>query len=187
MPEGYFSPLHLLILVLVALIIFGIPLLIVFLSARWLDKRLQVRPGVRVSILGVVIGGITDVATSSILAMPVVIYEMVKYDLLHAPNGPAAIASSIHSSVWLYGLQLTIGLGGSLLGGYVAAWIAKHDEPLNGLLSSFLCTAIGIYSLLSGKDSQSVLVQILLVSAAPVFAFLGGYLRQSQKRMGALA
>jgi glucan phosphoethanolaminetransferase (alkaline phosphatase superfamily) len=136
-----------------------------------------------VSILGVVIGGITDVVTSSILAMPVVIYVIVKYDLLHAPNGPAAIASSIHSSAWLYGLQLMIGLGCSVLGGYVAARIAKHDEPLNGLLSSFLCTAIGVYSLFSGKNSQSVLAQILLIAAAPVFAFLGGYLRQSQKRM----
>jgi drug/metabolite transporter (DMT)-like permease len=122
--------------------------------------------------------------SSSILAMPAVIYVMVKYDLLHSPNGPATIASSIHSSAWLYGLQLTIGLACSMLGGYVAAWIAKHDEPLNGLLSSFLCTAIGLYSLFSGKDSQPVLVQILLLVAAPAFAFLGGYLRQSQKRPG---
>ena len=184
MPEGFFSPLHLLILVTVALIIFGIPLLIVFLLARWLDKRLQGRPGLRVSTLGIVIGGITDVVSSSLLAIPVVIYVMVKYDLLHSPNGAAAIASSIHSSPWLYGLQLTIGLGCSALGGYVAALIAKHDEPLNGLLSSFLCVAIGVYSVFSGKDSQPLLVQIILLAAAPGFAFLGGYFRQSQKRTG---
>lgn len=184
MLEGLFSPLHLVILVLMALIVFGLPLLIVFLLARWLDRRLQRRPGVRVSILGIVMGGITDVVSSSILAMPVIIYVMVKHDLFHAPNGSAAIASLIHSSAWLYGLQLTIGIGCSVLGGYVAAWIAKHDEPLNGLLSSFLCAAIGVYSLFSGKDSQSVFVQILLLVIAPAFAFLGGYLRQSQKRMG---
>ena len=130
------------------------------------------------------IGGITDVVSSSLLAIPVAIYVMVKYDLFHAPNGAAAIASSIHSSAWLYGLQLTIGLGCSVLGGYVAAWIAKHDELLNGLLSSFLCTAIGVYSVFSGKDSQSVFVQIFLLIATPAFAFLGGYLRQAQKRMG---
>jgi hypothetical protein len=183
MLERLFSPLHLLILVLVPLIVFGIPLLIVFLLARWLDKRLQTRPDVRVSIVGIVIGGITDVVSSSLLAIPAVIYVMVKYDLLHVPNAPAAIASSIHSNPWLYGLQLTIGLGCSVLGGYVAAWIAKHDELLNGLLSSFLCTAIGVYSVFSGKDSQSVFVQIFLLATAPAFAFLGGYLRQSQKRM----
>jgi len=184
MLEGLLRPWHLVLLLLVALIVFGIPLLLLFLLARWLDRRLQRQPGVRVSIVGVVIGGITDVVSSSLLAIPVVIYVMVKYDLLHAPNGPAALASSIHSNAWLYGLQLTIGLGCSVLGGYVAAWIAKHDEPLNGLLSSFLCTAIGVYSVFSGKDSQSVLVQILLLTAAPAFAFFGGYLRQTQKRMG---
>ena len=94
MLEGLFSPLHLLIVLLVALIVFGIPLLLIFLLARWLDKRLQSRPGVRVSLVGVVIGGITDVVSSSILAIPVVIYVMVKYDLSHAPNPSAAIASS---------------------------------------------------------------------------------------------
>jgi len=184
MSEGFFSPWHLLILVVVALIIFGIPLLILFLLARWLDKRVQGRSGLRVSILGVVTGGIADVVLSSLLTIPVVIYVIVKYNLLHSPNGSAAIASSIHSSPLLYGLQLTIGLGCSVLGGYVAAWIARHDEPLNGLLSSFLCVAIGVYSVFSSKDSQPLLVQIILLAAAPGFAFLGGYLRQSQKRMG---
>jgi hypothetical protein len=135
MLEGLFSPLHLLILLFSALIVFGIPLLLVFLLGRWLDKRLQRHPGVRVSIVAVVIGGITDVVASSLLAIPLVIYVIVKYDLLHAPKGSAAIVSSIHSSAGLYGLQLSIGLGCSVLGGYVAAWIAKHDELLNGVVS----------------------------------------------------
>jgi len=181
MPEGVFTPLHLLILLFSALIVFGIPLLLVFLLARWLDKNLQRRPGVRVSVVGIAIGGITDVVTSGLLGIPLVIYAMVKYDLLNAPQGSAAVASSIHANGWLYGLQLAIGLGGSVLGGYVAAWIAKHDELLNGLLSSFLCTAIGVYSILLGKDSRSVLLQILLLAAAPVSALLGGYLRQTWK------
>jgi hypothetical protein len=184
MPDGFFSPLHLLILLFSALIVFGIPLCLIFLLARWLDKRLQRRRGLRMSIVAVTIGGITDVAASTILAIPLVIYVMVKYDLLHAPKGSAAIASSIHSSAWLYGLQLAIGLGCSVLGGYVAAWIARHDELLHGLLSSFLCTAIGTYSVLTGKDSQSVHVQLLLLISAPACALLGGYLRQTRKRMG---
>ena len=184
MREGLFSPLHLLILLFAALIVFGIPILILFLSARWLDKRMQRRPGVRVSIVSIVIGGITDVVSSSVLALPVIIYVMVKYDLFRLATGPTAIPTLIHSSVWLYGLQLGIGLGCSVLGGYVAAWMAKHNELLNGALSSFLCTAIGVYSVLSGKDSQSVVVQIFLLAAAPAFALLGGYLRQTQKRVG---
>jgi hypothetical protein len=61
--EGLLRPQHLLV-VLVALIILGLPLLVVVLLARWLDKRLQSRPGFRVSILAVAIGGVTDVVSS---------------------------------------------------------------------------------------------------------------------------
>jgi hypothetical protein len=112
-----FRPLHLLIILLVAFIIFGLPLLVVLLLVRWLDKWQQRQPSARVSIAGVVIGGITDVVSSSILGVPLVIYVMVKFDLLHAPGGPAAITSAIHSTGWLHGLELTIGLVCSVLGG----------------------------------------------------------------------
>jgi MFS family permease len=132
MLESLFNPLHVLVLLFLALIVLGIPLLFLFLLAQWLDKRLQRRPGVRVSVVAVVIGGITDVVSSSLLAIPAVIYVMVHYNLLHDPHGSTRVASAIHSSAWLYGLQLTIGMGCSVLGGYVAAWIAKHHELLNG-------------------------------------------------------
>jgi hypothetical protein len=163
MPERLFGLVHLLILLFFTLVVFGILLLLVLHLATWLIKKFPSRPGQRVSVAGVVVGGITDVFASSVLALPIVIYLQIK--------GFAAIASAIHSGGWLYWLQLAIGLGCSGLGGYVAAWIAKHDELLNGLLSSFLCTAIGLYSVLLGKDSQSLLAQILLLSAAPALAF----------------
>lgn len=39
MPEGYFSLFHILILLFSATVFFGLPLLIVLLVARWMDKR----------------------------------------------------------------------------------------------------------------------------------------------------
>ena len=110
----FFSPLHLLILLFTALILFGIPLLFLFLLARWLDKTLQRRPGIRVSILGIVVGGIVDVVASGLLGTPLAIYVMVKEDLLHAPPGSPVIASTIHANGWLYGLELAIGLACSI-------------------------------------------------------------------------
>jgi hypothetical protein len=176
-----FRPLHLLIILLVALMLFGIPGLLLFLLARWCDKNLQRRPGVRVSIVGITVGGITDVVATNILAIPVVVYTMAKFDLFHTPQDSSAITNAIHTNPALYGLQLLIGLGCSVLGGYVAARIAKHDELLNGALSSFLCIAIGVYSLGRGKIPGSLSVAILLLIASPLFAFLGGYLRILQK------
>jgi hypothetical protein len=175
MPEGYFSLVHLLILLFVFLIIVGILLLLFLRLATWLNKRFPSRPGQRVSIAGVVTGGITDVLASGFLGVPVIIY-------IQAKGGSAAITSALNSGGWLYWLQMAIGVGCSALGGYIAAWIAQHDESLNGLLSSFLCTAIGLYSIVLGKGAQSLAVQILLLAAAPAFGFLGGYLRQIQKR-----
>jgi hypothetical protein len=145
------------------------------------DKSLQRRPGVRVSIVGIAVGGITDVVATNILVIPVVVYVIVKFDLLHASHDPSAVTNAIHANPTLYGLQLLIGFGCSVLGGNVAAWIAKHDELLNATNSSFLCIAIGVYSLVRDKMSGSPTVEILLLIASPLCAFLGGYLRLLQK------
>jgi hypothetical protein len=71
------------------------------------------------------VGGVVDVAATTILAIPLAIYAMSKFNLLDAPKGSSqvAVASAIHASPWLYGIQLLIGLGCSFLGGYVGAWV----------------------------------------------------------------
>jgi hypothetical protein len=186
MLEGLFNPLHLLLMLILVALVCGLPLLLVFLIARWLDKSRQHRPGIRVSFVGVATGGITDVVASGLFAIPLVIYLVAIRNPLPAPGGVSCNRPVIHSSVWTYG-QLAIGLRCSVLGGYVAARIAKHDELLNGLLSSFLCVAFGIYPFLSGKAFQPVLEQSFLLITAPAFALLGGYLRHTQKRMASQA
>lgn len=181
MPEGIFSPLHISLLLLSAFILFGLPILVIVLLVRWAAKR-QPKPDAKISIPAVLIGGITDVLSSSILGAPLVIYVMVKFVPSNAPKG-YDITPLIHASPWLYGLQLAVGLGCSAFGGYVAAWLAKQEELLNGLLSSYLCTAIGLYSIFLGRDTQSLLARIVILACAPAFALLGGYLRQMQKHI----
>jgi hypothetical protein len=41
----------------------------------------------KVSIKGVLVGGIVDVVTSVVLGLPFAIYAMSKVDLSHTPNG----------------------------------------------------------------------------------------------------
>jgi hypothetical protein len=143
---------------------------------------------VKVSPKGVLIGGVVDVLSSSLMGVPLAIYALSKVDLAHTPKdqlGPA-IAAASHAIPWLYGTQLLLGLACSVLGGYVAAWLAKHDEPLNGTISSWLCVIIGIYSIASGKDSHAHWMQVLILFSAPVCGFLGGYLRLRQRSVRAL-
>ena len=77
--------------------------------------------------------------------------------------------------------QILIGLACSALGGFVAARIAKHDELLNGALSSLLCLALSIYVVATGQDLSPRWVQMLLLPASPVMALLGGYLMQRRR------
>jgi uncharacterized membrane protein YfcA len=112
----------------------------------------------KVSVKGVLIGGIVDIVTSVVLGLPFALYAMLKVDLSHTPNAQAsaAVTAAIHANVPLYVAQLLVGLACSVLGGYVAAWLAKHDELLNGGLSSVLCVAGGIYVLATGKDVSAI-------------------------------
>jgi hypothetical protein len=73
-------------------------------------------------------------------------------------------------------------MGCSVLGGYVAAKLAKRHELLNGALASILCILLGIYVVTSGKDPHPMLVQVLLVVISPALSLFGGYLRLRQKR-----
>lgn len=133
----------------------------------------------KLSFKGLIVGGITDVASSSVLGIALVIYIASRLDIRHLAEdqAQAAISAAIHGNLSFHTAQLAIGVVCSTLGGYVAAWLAKHDELLNAGLSSFLCLAIGAYSVASGKALGSPVEQALMFIASPAFALLGGYLR----------
>jgi hypothetical protein len=144
----------------------------------------------KVSLKGVLVGGITDVGATIILGVPLaLIFVVAKVDFVHMPKDQvqAAVAAAIHGNTFLYAVQVLIGAACSVLGGYVAARIAKHDELLNGALSSFLCIGMGLYSVVGGKDSSSLPVQLLLLLASPVLGLLGGYLGLKYLRARGLA
>jgi putative membrane protein (TIGR04086 family) len=143
----------------------------------------------KISVKGVLIGGIVDIVSSGLLGIPLAVYALSKVDVTHTPKDQlgAAILAVTHASPWLYATQLLFGLLCSVLGGYVAASLAKHDELLNGTLSSVLCLAVGFYSIALGKDSHAHWVQFLMLVASPICGFLGGYLRVQQRRVRTLA
>ena len=70
----------------------------------------------------------------------------------------------------------------SVLGGYIAAKVAKHDEILNGGCSSILSVMLGLYFMASGKNIHPLWLQVVHLISAVVFACLGGYLRIRQVR-----
>jgi hypothetical protein len=81
----------------------------------------------------------------------------------------------IHTGLGLRAAQLLLGGLCSVLGGFHAAWIAKHHEILNGAASSFLCIAMGLYSLAGKTPVDGFHIALPVVS--PALGALGGYLR----------
>jgi len=137
----------------------------------------------KVSILGVLVGGVVDVVASVLGGLPFALYSTFKLSPsqrmgLHSSE---AVSAAIHANLPLYSAQLAVGLLCSILGGYVAASIAKRHERLNGTLSCFLCVSMGIPIMLLGLESDPRWVQFLMLVASPVLAFVGGDLRLRQR------
>jgi hypothetical protein len=138
----------------------------------------------KVSVKGVLVGGITDVVLSSILGIPFVIYVMASHDLLKLPKEQvsATLTATIHGNIGLYAIQLLIGFACSVIGGNVAARLAKHDELLNGVLASWLCVGIGVLSLVNGGDSMSLGTHLMLIASTVLAYVLGAYIQLSMVR-----
>jgi hypothetical protein len=136
----------------------------------------------RLSIKGVLFGGIVDVASSLVFGIVFAILAIIFFHVFGRVPRKAVMGSPLFEA-----MSLLIGFAGSALGGFVSARLAGHDELLNGALASFLCVALGIYLWAGGVGHRSILSQLLLLIAGPIFSLLGGYLRLRQKRPSGLA
>jgi hypothetical protein len=132
-----------------------------------------------VSAPAIVIGGVCDVVLSGILGIPLVIYTVSSRGLAGLPKEQlhGAVVSAIHGAATLHAAQLGIGIGCSMLGGFIAASIAKQGRLLNGILASWLCMAVGFYSLVSGRGGESVPVNLGLIAITPLCYLAGAWLR----------
>ena len=132
----------------------------------------------RVSLVGVATGNLIDIISSFIVAFvaafPIALVHTLSY---RQPLDPSALGQS--------GMFVAVsGILGSLcsiLAGYVSARIAKHDEVLNGTLSSVLCIGLSAYSIFSGSITNHVGLYLAFVPLSLVLGAFGGYLRLRQR------
>lgn len=136
----------------------------------------------KVSIPAVAVGGVVDIVASNALSIPLGIYLASKINLEQVPQQqiPDEMLGLLHANPGLYALQLLIGAACTVLGGYVAAVIAKQEEVLNGALASILCILFGLYAIVSGRSGDPAAVQIALMVVSPVLGAAGGWLRSKQ-------
>ena len=133
----------------------------------------------RVSLKAIILGGISDIVATNILVVPLLVYVM--HDLMKTETSSAQLSTDagllLQSNMTYFTIAMILGGVGSIIGGYVAAWIADHDEILNGVLASFLCLATGIYAIVWGHDSAPLWQHVMALVTAPILTGFGGYLR----------
>lgn len=126
----------------------------------------------RISLKGAAIGNITDIVATNVVMLPLMVYFAMSSGL------PAA--KIVKESTLLYLSSSILGGACSVLGGYVSARIAKHDELLNGALSSILCVVSGMFAVISGGAADDLLMHLVFLPLSPALGALGGYLRSQQ-------
>jgi hypothetical protein len=135
----------------------------------------------KLSILGIVIGGISDIVLTNILAIPLLVFILVTRvhytPAMSSQQLTEALMNALTGDPGLFAAQFLIGSLCSIFAGYLAAWIAKHDELLNGSLSAWLCVASGICSLAIKVDTSPWFLTAISFLLSPALGLLGGYLR----------
>jgi hypothetical protein len=137
-----------------------------------------------ISIRAVLIGGISDIVLSNLLGIPLAIYVISSGGLSQLPKDQlqGAVVSAMHANPGLFAAQLGIGYVCSIAGGFIAAWIAKDRRLLNGILASWLCVGLGVYSFVSGKVSESLQLTLVLIALTPFAYALGAWIKISVSR-----
>jgi hypothetical protein len=122
----------------------------------------------RLSLKGIVIGNLTDILSTYIIVIPAALYMLTQ--------GYAADPQALMKSSTFMGVSRILGALCSVLGGYVSARIARHDEVLNGALASILCVAPGVYTIFSGSAGDRLGQHLALIPLSVLLAAFGGYL-----------
>ena len=133
----------------------------------------------RISFKGVAIGNVVDIVATNVVMVPVIIYVLASTKTGSPPDhGAGSVTAALKTShVFLAASSILGGLC-SILGGYVSARIAKHDEVLNGTLSSILCVGFGVYAVV--KRTDPLWLHLLYLPLSLALGALGGYLRSRQ-------
>jgi hypothetical protein len=132
-----------------------------------------------ISFKGVILGSITDIASSNVCAIPAILYVV---NFVHSSGVPseklaATALQVLNENQLFHAYYIVTGSLCSILGGYIAARISKHDEILNAALASFLCVSAGMIAILSGVSPDPVWQKILFLFLSPALSAFGGKLR----------
>jgi len=132
------------------------------------------------SVKGVLAGGITDIVATWIVSIPLLTIASTQVHLLDlpAPARTAALMKAMGPGSSLYLAGLLLGGACSVLGGYVAARIAKRARRLNGAFSAWLCVLSGLWGWRTGTYATTAAAHVAYLVLSPALGAFGGYLQE---------
>lgn len=136
------------------------------------------------SLVGVLVGGVTNIVAANLLGIPIAVYVMTTTGVLDLPGAvrKAVYLEALHANPALFALSLTTWGLSSILGGYVAARFAKENEIVVGALSSWACIALAANALVHGLSGQPIWQFLVWLPGSPLLGALGGYIAQRTSR-----
>jgi len=136
----------------------------------------------RISIVGVIAGGTVDLLLTGLAFTPLRLYAIRVAGLQKTPSEELAraVTIAIHSRPELYAIALVVGTLCTVLGGYVAARIAKRDPALNGFFAALFSVLAVAFAATSGKDPTGLFERFLMECLTLAAGLCGGLLRAAQ-------
>ncbi len=144
----------------------------------------------KVSILGVLLGGVVSLFTTTLLSIALGAYAATKVNLLHKSSqaeSVAALTGFVYSDPLAYYGGMLVTFCSCILGGYVAAVTAREWLGLNGTLAALLPVLFTIYSATTHADPHGWPVLALYAVTPVAGSAIGGVLRARQVRRMARA
>jgi hypothetical protein len=143
----------------------------------------------RLSAKGILFGGLTDIVATNIAFAPlaVSVFARLGSDSLTPAQQQAVLRDAFTSDSRFYLTGLLLGCAASVLGGWVAARLARRDEQLNGALSAFACVGFGIYGMVAQPQGVPLWQHLSFLVLSPALGALGGTIRMRQRMRAPVA
>ena len=127
----------------------------------------------RISFLAILVGGTVSYLVPSILAIPIAFVFGVR--MVGSAHSPSALQHEIIWNPFFYYGIMALEFVFSCFGGYLAGVTAKHDETLNGFLSSLISVLIAVT--FHALDPHPFSVRLMKIAGIVAASGLGGYVR----------
>lgn len=128
----------------------------------------------RISLLALLVGGAVSYVAPAIVAMLIGMGAGI-WITTTTHSAPSITQNDVIWNPYYYYGILAVQLIGGFLGGYLAGVTARHDETLNGLLSSLTVVLLSVS--FRALDPHPLAIHILKIAGIVLASTLGGYAR----------